>query len=166
MLFRSEYGSSATYLSEMATSSRRGFYSSFQYVTLIGGQLTALIVLLVLQNWVLDAAQLKAWGWRIPFVIGALLALTTLWMRRNLPETESYSTVSADEKAKSSLMAMFEHPREVAIVVGLTMGGTLAFYTYTTYMQKFLKLSAGLSDHQTTWISAGSLIFALILQPL
>lgn len=161
-----EYGSSATYLSEMATSSRRGFYSSFQYVTLIGGQLTALIVLLVLQNWILTDAELKAWGWRIPFVIGALLALTTLWMRRNLPETESYSTVSADDKLKSSLRGMFEHPREVAIVVGLTMGGTLAFYTYTTYMQKFLKLSVGLSSAQTTWITAGVLVFALILQPI
>ena len=69
-----EYGSSATYLSEMATSRHRGFYSSFQYVTLIGGQLTALVVLLVLQNFVLDAAELKAWGWRIPFFIGAALA--------------------------------------------------------------------------------------------
>lgn len=161
-----EYGSSATYLSEMATSKRRGFYSSFQYVTLIGGQLTALIVLLILQNLVLTDAQLKEWGWRIPFVIGALLALSTLWMRRNLPETESYSTVSADEKLKSSLRGMLEHPREVAIVVGLTMGGTLAFYTYTTYMQKFLKLSVGLTSSQTTWITAGVLVFALILQPL
>lgn len=161
-----EYGSSATYLSEMATPHRRGFYSSFQYVTLIGGQLVALIVLLVLQNWILSAAELKAWGWRIPFVIGAALALSTLWMRRNLPETEAYTKVSATDRTKSSFMGMLEHPREVAIVVGLTMGGTLAFYTYTTYMQKFLKLSAGLSDHQTTWISAGSLIFALCLQPL
>jgi len=161
-----EYGSSATYLSEMATSKRRGFYSSFQYVTLIGGQLTALIVLLVLQNLVLTGDELKAWGWRIPFVIGALLALTTLWMRRNLPETESYAKIDKSEKRKSSFMAILDHPREVAIVVGLTMGGTLAFYTYTTYMQKFLKLSAGLSDAQTTWISAGSLIFALILQPI
>lgn len=161
-----EYGSSATYLSEMATSKRRGFYSSFQYVTLIGGQLTALIVLLILQNVLLTGPELKAWGWRIPFVIGALLALSTLWMRRNLPETESYATIDQSQKRKSSFMAMLDHPREVLIVIGLTMGGTLAFYTYTTYMQKFLKLSAGLTDAQTTWISAGSLIFALILQPL
>src|SRR5439155_183174 len=67
-----EYGASATYLSEMADHKHRGFYSSFQYVTLIGGQLGAIIVLLVLQQVLLTPVQLKAWGWRIPFVIGAL----------------------------------------------------------------------------------------------
>jgi MHS family alpha-ketoglutarate permease-like MFS transporter len=46
------------------------------------------------------------------------------------------------------------------------MGGTTAFYTYTTYMQKFLKLSVGLTDNQTTLVTAGSLIFALFLQPI
>src|ERR1041385_629279 len=71
-----EYGASATYLSEMADKKNRGFYSSFQYVTLIGGQLSAIIVLLILQQLLLTPAQLKAWGWRIPFGIGALLALT------------------------------------------------------------------------------------------
>ena len=71
-----EYGASATYLSEMADQKNRGFYSSFQYVTLIGGQLSAIIVLLILQQLLLTPAQLKAWGWRIPFGIGALLALT------------------------------------------------------------------------------------------
>src|SRR5437762_1287293 len=79
-----EYGASATYLSEMADQKHRGFYSSFQYVTLIGGQLCALLVLLVLQQLLLTPAQLRAWGWRIPFVIGALLAITALMMRRNL----------------------------------------------------------------------------------
>ncbi len=69
-----EYGASATYLSEVADPNHRGFYSSFQYVTLIGGQLTAIIVLLLLQKVFLTPDELKAWGWRIPFVIGAVLA--------------------------------------------------------------------------------------------
>jgi MHS family alpha-ketoglutarate permease-like MFS transporter len=159
-----EYGSSATYISEMAASRRRGFYSSFLYVTLIGGQLLALIVLLVLQNVFLTGEELHAFGWRIPFVIGALLALVALRMRRDLEETPSFK--KAATRAESSLRAMLRHPREVLTVVGLTMGGTLAFYVYTTYMQKFLKLSAGLSDKETTAISAGSLVFAMILQPL
>jgi MHS family alpha-ketoglutarate permease-like MFS transporter len=67
-----EYGASATYLSEMATHQRRGFWSSFQYVTLIAGQLCALGVQLVLQA-VLSEAALEEWGWRIPFLIGAIL---------------------------------------------------------------------------------------------
>jgi len=159
-----EYGSSATYLCEMAASRRRGFYSSFQYVTLIGGQLTALVVLLVLQNLVFTPEELRAYGWRIPFAIGAGLALFALVMRRDLAETQAF-TAEASRRRRSSLRALLSYPREAATVVGLTMGGTLAFYVYTTYIQKFLKLSAGLSDAQTTWISAGSLLFAMALQP-
>lgn len=158
-----EYGSSATYLAEMAHPERRGFYSSFQYVTMIAGQLLALLVLLLLQNVMLDAQALRDWGWRIPFVIGALLAIVALLMRRDLAETRAF------EKAKGEaqgLRALLAHKRETLTVMGLTLGGTIAFYVYTTYMQKFLKLSAGLSDTQTTWISAGSLLFALCLQPI
>jgi MHS family alpha-ketoglutarate permease-like MFS transporter len=161
-----EYGSSATYLSEMATSRHRGFYSSFQYVTLIGGQLLALVVLLMLQNIFLSPAELKAWGWRIPFFIGAALALIALLMRRDLPETASFEAARKKPAAMGGLKLLAQYPREVMVVIGLTMGGTLAFYVYTTYMQKFLKLSVGLTDTQTTLVSAASLIFAMLLQPL
>lgn len=162
-----EYGSSATYLSEMATSRHRGFYASFQYVTLIGGQLTALIVLLVLQNFLLSPAELREYGWRIPFLIGALLAFIALVMRRDLPETDAFEQLrqrSPNRLAGWKLLA--QYPRQCLLVVGLTMGGTLTFYVYTTYMQKFLKLSVGLSDAQTTAVSAATLVFAMMLQPL
>src|SRR5947199_5700356 len=161
-----EYGASATYLSEVADEKHRGFYSSFQYVTLIGGQLCAILVLLLLQQLFLTPAQLRAWGWRIPFVVGALLAITALLMRRNLHETDDFLAAKKRVmRRESSINALMKYPREVLLVVGLTMGGTTAFYTYTTYMQKFLKLSVGLNDNQTTLITAGSLIFALCLQP-
>jgi MHS family alpha-ketoglutarate permease-like MFS transporter len=162
-----EYGTSATYLTEVADEENRGFYSSFQYVTLIGGQLCAIVVLLVLQQVFLTPAQLRAWGWRIPFVVGALLAVTALAMRRNLHETEHFvAAKQITKKRPSSVAALMNYPREVLVVVGLTMGGTTAFYTYTTYMQKFLKLSVGLNDNQTTLVTATSLVFALVLQPL
>ena len=169
-----EYGASATYLSEVAHPEHRGFYSSFQYVTLIGGQLCAIVVLLVLQQWVLTPAQLKAWGWRIPFLIGAGLALVAMAMRRRLHETDAFARAARHSSTDphpgptrdASLRALWRYPREVAMVVGLTMGGTTAFYTYTTYMQKYLKLSVGLTESQTTIVTAGSLVFALILQPL
>jgi MHS family alpha-ketoglutarate permease-like MFS transporter len=161
-----EYGTSATYLTEVADEAHRGFYSSFQYVTLIGGQLCAILVLLLLQQVFLTPAQLKAWGWRIPFVVGALLAIIALVMRRNLHETDDFLAAKKRVmRRESSLKALMKYPREVLLVVGLTMGGTTAFYTYTTYMQKFLKLSVGLTDNQTTLVTAGSLIFALCLQP-
>jgi MHS family alpha-ketoglutarate permease-like MFS transporter len=134
-----EYGASATYLTEMADNKHRGFYVSFHYVTLIGGQL---------------------------FVIGAMLAIIALMMRRTLHETDDFVEAKARGKRESSIKALFKFPREVFIVIGLTMGGTTAFYTYTTYMQKFLKLSVGLNDNQTTWVTTGALIFALCLQPI
>jgi MFS transporter, MHS family, alpha-ketoglutarate permease len=161
-----EYGTSATYLSEVADQKHRGFYSSFQYVTLIGGQLCAILVLLVLEQLLLTPAQIRAWGWRIPFGIGALLAGTALLMRRNLHETDHFLASKAGARRESSLKALRRYPREVMVVVGLTMGGTTAFYTYTTYMQKFLNLSVGLKDTETTFVTAGSLIFALTLQPI
>jgi MHS family alpha-ketoglutarate permease-like MFS transporter len=161
-----EYGTSATYLSEVADPKHRGFYSSFQYVTLIGGQLCAILVLLLLERVFLTPEQLRAWGWRIPFLIGAMLAATALVMRRNLPETGHFVASKDIHRRESSIKALRKYPREVLVVVGLTMGGTTAFYTYTTYMQKFLKLSVGLTDQQTTAVTAGSLVLALILQPL
>lgn len=158
-----EYGTSATYLSEMATSQHRGFYSSFQYVTLIGGQLTAMLVLIALQKLMLTPAELDAWGWRIPFGIGALLALIAFVMRRDLVETESFARATRHE---GSLKALLRHPREVAIVIGLTMGGTLAFYTYTTYMQKYLVNTSGFSKGTATLISAAALFVYMLLQPV
>ena len=102
-----EYGTSATYLSEMATADRRGFYSSFQYVTLIGGQLTAMLVLIALQKVVLTPEELDAWGWRIPFAIGALLSAVAFWMRRDLLETEAFQRATRRE---GSLAALAAHP--------------------------------------------------------
>ncbi|QSX79976.1 MFS transporter [Lysobacter solisilvae] len=166
-----EYGASATYLSEMATREHRGFWSSFQYVTLVGGHLIALGVLIALQRIFLTDAQLYAWGWRIPFLIGALAAVTALWLRRGMHETQAFmrSEDAADAPAQQrqgSLRALARHPRAVLTVVGLTMGGTLAFYTYTTYMHKFLVNSAGLDAHTASVLNASTLFVYMLLQPL
>jgi MHS family alpha-ketoglutarate permease-like MFS transporter len=162
-----EYGTSATYLSEMAHPDHRGFYSSFQYVTLIGGQLLAMMVLLVLQKLLLTPEQLDAWGWRIPFAIGAGLAVVVYFMRRDMHETDVYLAARATADTKlSPLRQLLDYPREVLIVVGLTLGGTVAFYTYTTYMQKFLVNSVGLSKDTSTVISAATLFLYMCLQPV
>lgn len=158
-----EYGTSATYLSEMATKERRGFYSSFQYVTLISGQLIALGVLLVLQQ-LLTEEQLYSWGWRVPFVIGALCAVVAMVLRRGMHETESFTRTST-KRRESTLALLKRHPKELLTVVGLTMGGTLAFYTYTTYMQKYLELSVGMSKSASTQVTASALLLFMFLQP-
>ncbi|GAB2691968.1 MFS transporter [Mucilaginibacter koreensis] len=160
-----EYGTSATYLSEMATQKHRGFYSSFQYVTLIMGQLVALGVLVLLQQVFLTEQQLQSWGWRIPFGIGAVLAVTALYLRRGLHESKDF-TASHKQKERGTLKLLFRYPKAVFTVIGLTLGGTVAFYTFTTYMQKFLVNTAGFSATDATLISTCTLIFFMLLQPL
>src|SRR6202023_3703864 len=114
----------------------------------------------------LTGEEVRAWGWRIPFFIGALLAVVVLAMMRNLHETEALEAAQQVAKRTSSLRTLMNYPREVLLVVGLTAGGTAAFYTYTTYMQKFLKLSVGLTDDQTTLVTMSALVFGMILQPI
>jgi MHS family alpha-ketoglutarate permease-like MFS transporter len=161
-----EYGASATYLSEMAGRDRRGFFSSFQYVTLISGQLVALLVLLVLQR-TLAPEQLSAWGWRIPFLIGGVLAIVVFYIRRGLAETQSFHNAKTDGKPKSSGLALFKHyPREALMVMALTAGGTLAFYAYTTYLQKFLVNTSGFSKEAATEITTAALFVFMLCQPL
>jgi MHS family alpha-ketoglutarate permease-like MFS transporter len=160
-----EYGVSATYLSEMATANRRGFYSSFQYVTLIGGQLTALGIQLILQKLLLTEEQLHDWGWRIPFVIGAILSVIALYLRSSLHETPSFELQKKKNLQKGTIRELLKHPRAVLTVVGLTLGGTLAFYTYTTYMQKFLVNTVHLTKQQSTTLSFISLLLFALLQP-
>src|SRR6218665_3384458 len=163
-----EYGASATYLSEMAGKNRRGFYSSFQYVTLISGQLVALAVLLVLQR-LLTPEQLSAWGWRIPFFIGGVLAIAVFYIRRGLVETQSFKNVKEndDSKPKSSGWALFRHyPKEAFMVMALTSGGTLAFYAYTTYLQKFLVNTSGFSKESATEITTAALFVFMLCQPI
>jgi MHS family alpha-ketoglutarate permease-like MFS transporter len=158
-----EYGASATYLSEMAGRHHRGFYSSFQYVTLISGQLVALCVLLLLKATLSDAA-LSSWGWRIPFAVGGVLAVAVFWIRRRIAETESFARRDA---GPSSLGALFrQHPREAATVMLLTAGGTLAFYAYSIYLQKFLVNTSGFSVEAATRINAAALFVFMAAQPL
>ena len=163
-----EYGSSATYLSEMAGAERRGFWSSFQYVTLIAGQLTALMLLLLLQA-VMGEAALEAWGWRIAFAVGAVLAVVVFIIRRRLTETPSFEQVVAqgDARLKSGAGNLFlKHPREALLVIALTAGGTLAFYAYTTYMQKYLANTVGFDRQTASRIMTVALAIFMAIQPL
>jgi MHS family alpha-ketoglutarate permease-like MFS transporter len=160
-----EYGTSATYLSEVASARHRGFYSSFQYVTLIGGQLLASAVLLILQA-LYAPPELEAWGWRIPFLIGAACALFGFYLRRNLAESEAFEQAKANAPKDGLFAELMRHPREIAIVFGLTMGGTLAFYTYTTYMPTFLVNTVKLTRDQATQISFITLFVYMCLQPV
>ncbi|MBT1003482.1 MFS transporter [Paenarthrobacter sp. DKR-5] len=165
-----EYGTSATYMSEAATRGRRGFYSSFQYVTLVSGQVLALLVQILLQN-TLSEGDLKSWGWRIPFAIGAAAALTVLWLRRSMAETvpaeqmHAARSAAKGEAAPGTFRLLARHWKPFLVVFGLTLGGTVSFYTYTTFMQSWM--SHGIPDKKVvTLINFCALFLFMILQPV
>ncbi|WP_081768761.1 MFS transporter [Herbaspirillum sp. RV1423] len=160
-----EYGTSATYLSEIAPAHRRGFYLGFLQVSVVAGQLVALALMLVMQNVLFTSEQIERWGWRIPFVIGGALALFALYMRRNVTETEAFKH-NAQQAGPSVTQEMLKHWRQIVLAIGITVGGTVCFYTYTVYMQKYLVNSVGLSKETSTLISAGALLLYMPLQPL
>ncbi|MGE1082797.1 MFS family transporter [Pseudomonas shirazensis] len=159
-----EYGTTATYMSEVALRGQRGFFASFQYVTLIGGQLLAVLVVVILQQ-LLSGDELRAWGWRIPFVVGAVAALISLMLRRSLHET---STAEArQDKDAGSVKGLFRnHAAAFITVLGYTAGGSLIFYTFTTYMQKYLVNTAGMNAKSASFVMTGALFLFMILQPV
>ncbi len=158
-----EYGTSATYMSEVAQSGKKGFYASFQYVTLIGGQLLALLVLVILQQF-LTETELKAYGWRIPFAIGALTALVSLYLRQSLHET----TTEEQRKTKGAgtLSTLLNHKRAFVTVLGFTAGGSLIFYAFTTYMQKYLVNTVGMGKETASFVMTVALLVYAGLQPV
>jgi MHS family alpha-ketoglutarate permease-like MFS transporter len=160
-----QFGSSAAYIAEVASPKRRGFQASFLYVTLILGQLMAMALLLVLQQ-VMDPAQLSAWGWRIPFIVGGVTALLALRLLLRLEESHSFETVQNKVAATSPRPTLRQYRREVLIVLGLNLGGSVAFYSFTTYMQKFLTNTGEFSKDTATQITTVGLVVLMFLQPV
>ncbi|TWP46764.1 MFS transporter [Lentzea tibetensis] len=162
-----EYSTSATYLSEVASKGKRGFYSSFQYVTLTAGQLVALGVQIVLQQF-LTKQEMLSWGWRVPFVIGATGAIIVMYLRRGMDESESFEKQNAKgtETQRGTLRVLLSYPKECLLVVGLTLGGTVAFYTYTTYLQKFMVNTSKIDESTVSWVNFLALLVFVVIQPL
>ncbi|WP_405792974.1 MFS transporter [Streptomyces sp. NBC_00029] len=165
-----EYAASATYLTEASARNRRGLGSSFQYVSMTCGQLLGLGILITLQH-TLTIAQLESWGWRIPFVVGALFAVVVFWLRRRLQETDAFKEESAageeahDDSTRGTLKALWQYRRQAGLVMALTLGGTVAYYTYTTYLTKYLVGSAGMEKTTATLVSFTALTLFAVLQP-
>lgn len=161
-----EYGAAATYLSEIAPDNRRGLYSSFQYISTTMGQLAALLILLLLQRIILTEEQLSDWGWRIPFVVGAVMAISALYLRKNLSETSQFENQTTRQEERGTGSELKKYWKEALIVVGFTIGTTISYYTFTTYIQKFLVNSAGFSRSDSTLITLTTLCFFMLFQPL
>ncbi|GAA3711108.1 MFS transporter [Microlunatus aurantiacus] len=165
-----EYGTSATYMSEAATAERRGFFSSFQYVTLVGGHVLAQITLLIVIS-AMDVDAVRDWGWRIGFFIGGIAALVVLWIRRTMDESlseEHLAAVRSGEREAGSLRVLFtRHWRQLLLVFLITAGGTVAFYTYSVNAPAIVKTAFGEDGAKAaTWVNLFGLIFLMLLQPL
>lgn len=161
-----EYGTSSTYLSEVAPKNHRGLYSSFQYVTTTMGQLLALAVLLLLQHWLLTQQQLTDWGWRIPFAIGGVLAISAVYLRRSMIESESFTKEKVKVENRGTIKELFKYRREIFTIIGFTIGLTVSYYTFSTYMQKFLVNTSGFSKNDSALLITIALIVFMLVQPL
>ncbi|MEU3959675.1 MFS transporter [Streptomyces buecherae] len=161
-----EYAASATYLTEASARHRRGLGSSFQYVSMTCGQLLGLGILITLQH-TLTKGQLESWGWRIPFLLGTVFAVVVYWLRRRLTETQAFQEKSVDgpDDGAGTLKVLWQHRRQAGLVMALTLGGTVAYYTYTTYLTKYLIGSAGMPKNTATLVSFTALAVFAVLQP-
>lgn len=161
-----EYGAAAAYLSEVAAPKTRGLWSSFQYVTLYGGQLLALALLLAIQAGGASDAALATWGWRVAFVASAALALVVFWIRRGIEETPAFAAENPAERRRGSIAELWsDHRRAVLIAFAFAMGSNVIFYTFTTYMQKYLVVSGGMDKAGASRICAAAIFLAMIVQP-
>jgi MHS family alpha-ketoglutarate permease-like MFS transporter len=165
-----EYGTSATYMSEAATRERRGFFSSFQYVTLVGGHVLAQLTLLIVLT-AFDDKQVHEFGWRIGFAIGGVAAVVVFWLRRTMDESLSEETLAAvregkDPGAGSMRELLTRYWRPLLLCFLITMGGTVAFYTYSVNAPTIVKTAYKSQAMTATWINLIGLIFLMLLQPV
>ncbi|MEU9118289.1 MFS transporter [Streptomyces sp. NPDC048506] len=171
-----EFAASTTFLVESAGPGRRGLFSSFQYVSTTVGQLLASGTAALLAA-LLSEEQMGQWGWRVAFLIGALLSLLGLWIRRGAQETLSRAHDSvrggetpAAEQPAAARPGLFEalrrHPRQSLLICGITAGGTIAYYTWTTYLPTYAQVNAGFDKGDSLTVGTLSLAFFALLQPL
>ncbi|UOR36023.1 MFS transporter [Helicobacter pylori] len=164
-----EYGVVATYLSELGKNGKKGFYGSFQYVTLVGGQLLAIFSLFIVEN-IYTHEQISAFAWRYLFALGGVLALLSLFLRNIMEETMdsgiTSKTTIKEETQRGSLKELLNHKKALMIVFGLTMGGSLCFYTFTVYLKIFLTNSSSFSPKESSFIMLLALSYFILLQPL
>ncbi|EXB48007.1 MFS transporter [Acinetobacter sp. 1000160] len=158
-----EYGAVATYMSELGLKGQRGFFASFQYVTLSGGQLLASLLGVILLGFMTEQ-QLNDGGWRIPFVIGGIAAILSLLARSRLEETLSHE--DAEREESGSLVALLkQHWKTFLLVVGYTSAGSLTFYVITVYSKTYLT-NIGMDGKTVGFIMTTALFVFMLAQPL
>lgn len=160
-----EYGTSATYMSEAATPERRGFFSSFQYVTLVGGHVLAQLVLLLQQAFLSDE-QISEFGWRVAFAFGAVAAVVVLWLRSSMDESLKVEEGDGARRSGSIRELLANYPRQLLLCFLVTLGGTVAFYTYSVNGPSTVKTVYADEGMTATWINLAALVVLMLMQPV
>ncbi|MFF9586201.1 MFS transporter [Streptomyces achromogenes] len=158
-----EFAASTTFLVESAGPGRRGLFSSFQYVSTTAGQLVASGIATLLVD-TLSGPSMDGWGWRVPFWLGGAFSLVGFWIRRGAAETRSAAQRQAPRPGLFE--ALRRHPRQSLLIAGITAGGTIAYYTWTSYLPTYAELNAGVAKSDALLVSTISLAFFALLQPL
>ncbi|WP_255954704.1 MFS transporter [Streptomyces odontomachi] len=161
-----EFGTSSAFLIESAAPRRRAFAGSWQQVSVGAGALIASLMGTVLTA-LLGEQALESWGWRIAFGVGGLLGLVGLWLRLNVPETDSFRRLAAsDGTRRNPLRSMLvDHPRAALRVVGITVAGTLIYYVWVSYMPSYAHIETGAPLSRALLANTIALAVFLVLLP-
>ncbi|MFI6596352.1 MFS transporter [Nonomuraea sp. NPDC050536] len=162
-----EFAAATTFLVESAPPGRRGLFSSFQYVSTTIGQLLASGLAAVLAATLADASM-NSYGWRIPFLVGAVISLVGLWIRKGADETSQVAEeIQKGETARPRVWDFFRHyPKQALLIVGITIAGTVAYYTWTSFLPTYAQITVKFDKAEALGVGTISLLFFMILQPL
>ncbi|GGW84288.1 MFS transporter [Streptomyces malachitofuscus] len=154
----------STYVNEMAPAGRRGLYSSAIYISTTLGALAATLLALLLHS-TLTPAQLADWGWRVPFALGALLALYGWYLRGRMDETPVFGTVR-ERPRNPTLQVMRTHPRAALRVVAFTLGATVVYYTFASYLPLYAQLRYKVPANEALWAAVAAQVVFMGALPL
>jgi MFS family permease len=138
-----EYGGAATYVAEHAPHGRRGYFTSWIQTTATLGLFLSLIVIVVVQS-IMGNAAFAEWGWRIPFLVSVLLLGISVWIRVKMNESPAFQKMKAEGKgSKAPLTEAFGQWRNAKIaliaLLGATMGQAVVWYGGQFYSLFFLQ---------------------------
>lgn len=157
-----ESATANTYIAEIAPPAKRGQWGSIVFVAIFGGSVLAYVVGGGVTS-VLGAAGVAQWGWRIPFLLGAVLALAALYLRRGMEESEVFEAKAA--AAETAPIPRKTIMRAVLLMIAMTSGITAAHYTWTSYASTFAITQRGMDPQTAYWASVIAQSIALITLP-
>lgn len=165
-------GESATaysYVAEIAPPHRRGMWGSLVFVAIMGGTVIAYGIGGGITA-VLSESAVGEWGWRVPFLLGAVFALFVLYLRSGMEESDVFDKAAAAAAADpTSPVATFSRRKlagAIALVVAMVSGITVAHYTWSSYASTFAITQRDMDPEAAFWAIFGSQLIALCTLPL